>query len=1701
MAKIILNVDLNSAPAKEQLKSLQNAIQSIATTLSNVKADKNLTAQINALTKNYTALANAAQKVTKVNNQNAIAEEKLAQAKEKTRKATADANTAEEKTTQARIKSQQATEKHTQSTEKNTKSVEKNNNSFIKGRLEMTAYLASVQILQSAFTSLNQTLVETEDATIALQRVLPEGSATNQQIIDDLYEMSQIYGQAFEGVQQATQNFAKAGLDYEESLTATKAALIAVNVAELDVTQATEGMIAIMTQFGYTAEDLMDIVDMLNKVGDQYAVSSEKLLTALQRTGSSAANANLSLEETIGLVTSLSEATGRSGENIGTAVNSLIQYSRKASSLDVFASLSEDAAQVVEDFRLGGATILDVWEAVADSINGMTAEQENLLNEWLATDEMQSLTQELHDELGDIFETTQDVYGTANTYRQNYFISLLSNMDTVQEATETALNSQGYSIKENEKYMQTYTAQVTALTAQWQHLVSEEQGFLDFKKDLVEFASSLLQIIENTGGLSQLIKEVATFTAIAFAPKIISNIKNYGSSLKEGISYIKNFVTAEKAKSSAMATSTATAQAAASAMNVYYLAIGAVIAAYSIYKTVQANHKQALIDSAEASEEAAEQTRQEGEELLELKKELEETGEATGELTNKFKEHVKDLDYVSDDVKNLTGDYKDLSKAMREAMVLQSTQQAKDDIVALTAAEKLVQKDTILDSYFRIGAISGFSENIRYITGQLTTLQQIDIQKYIDEYEELNGEEQKLISAIETAGKKAYENDNEPEYVAEYYNALKEALPEMTESDLLFDLISQELENLQYVEDYIEKLENSKYSNMVEIVDKYLNKEENLDIGETPESVEGYINRVLNEIEDGYYKGRGLGTKEEAKENFLEYINVLFPDYQIELEKTGDAQVKLSNITDETTESFEKQSEALNTISKSFSTAKNALSEFNQNGSLSGSTLLEIRNQYKDVVPDIDTYINALSKEGVTADEVEQKIAELTMAQAQSAIQTGELSTENINLIAALLKENGVLNANEVAYALVNEQKTKLTAETIDLNDVTEESFDKALESANAILNQGGAAEYTRQQFLDLVAQEKIFNNQELSVYQKVKALNELAKAALGASASLGYNEFIDNYFLEHKGELTTLTEANEAWIQYVRDNLFELSGGEKYNPITINTEDITNDVTNSSSSSQTDEYLESLKDIVELRQSELSLLEKQQSPISEQIAKQYEIKAALQDELNYLVSIGADQIEINNLRGQMLDIDSAIVGLQEEENERIQEQNEQIEEQKEQRKQEYEDRISYLESELSLMQTQGKSYQEQSAKMREIQEVLHLYANYLRSIGENQEDINHLSSDWLDYMEQIQQLQIDYYQSERSLLESQITLRQNQGASIDEIISMYQKQQDLLHQQAEYLRLIGAEQKEINDLSNEWYDIQQNIQNLKDEALQNAMEAATKPIQEEINLREEAKKKEEEQLDIEEKKKAVLEAQKKLLDTMEQRNVRVYNTATGQWEWQSNAKDIQNAKEELENAQKDYDDALYNEQTNLLQEQVDWAEKIYEKIQDGSATDQEIVSLMKFFSEQWEDSDEDGKKFLHEANIILGKLMGGIYDEATGTWKKEDGTFLFGKTSSVSSAVENQEGKWITIDTTKVPDMLRNLDVGEILKRTEMEKNNLINPMHYIQSFTNGQTYNTNSGNTTTYSVNGVNIPANASKELAEVLTKIFDDMKLYGN
>lgn len=408
---------------------------------------------------------------------------------------------------------------------------------FIKFQLSASIVMNSIQLIRSAFNSLNETLVETEKVVVSIQRVLDE-TVEGGEISDKLYDIAERLGQTFDNVQEIAQNFAKAGLSWQETLDATEAAVLALNVAELTAEESSEGLIAVMQQFNYEASELVNVIDVLNKAADKSAVDTQELLVALQKTGSYASAANLSLEETVGLISALSEATAASGQNIGNALKSLFSYTTRESSLDTFAALSDDMNEVVEQYRLGAASILDVWEQLSVEMQSLDAQQADALSQWT---ESSGLDAELEGELSEIYDSLTGVYDSAGVYRKNYFIALMNNFEEVKEVMGEISDAAGYTAEEQAKYMDTYEAKLNSLQSQWEHLANDEQGWLSIKKGLVDMASGILTAIDAIGGLRTVVAALATVFASLFGAKIIKGIANIGKGFKNILSPLKNF--------------------------------------------------------------------------------------------------------------------------------------------------------------------------------------------------------------------------------------------------------------------------------------------------------------------------------------------------------------------------------------------------------------------------------------------------------------------------------------------------------------------------------------------------------------------------------------------------------------------------------------------------------------------------------------------------------------------------------------------------------------------------------------------------------------------------------------------------------------------------------------------------------------------------------------------------------------------------------------------------------------------------------------------------------------------------------------------------------------------------------------------------------------------------------------------------------
>ena len=257
---------------------------------------------------------------------------------------------------------------------------------------------------------------------------------------------------------------------------------------------------------------------------------------------------------------------------------------------------------------------------------------------------------------------------------------------------------------------------------------------------------------------------------------------------------------------------------------------------------------------------------------------------------------------------------------------------------------------------------------------------------------------------------------------------------------------------------------------------------------------------------------------------------------------------------------------------------------------------------------------------------------------------------------------------------------------------------------------------------------------------------------------------------------------------------------------------------------------------------------------------------------------------------------------------------------------------VALLKAELEFLKAKGASEAEIVAKQKEIQNALHDQAEYMREIGESQTDIYALSTEWWKIQNEITKDTTDELQQHKdrvSLLKSELSLLEAQGASNDEIVAKQRQIQDALKAQENYMRSIGASQTEINALATEWYEIENKI--LKTQ--QELFDQLKRTIDEYYDAAVDDKKKE---LEYEEKILAVQKAQIALQNAQNERNVRYFNAASGQWEWGANAKNVQSAKEALSKAQ----DALVD-----YQEQVAWAEfksaweYIAGKIRSGETT------------------------------------------------------------------------------------------------------------------------------------------------------------------
>ena len=144
---------------------------------------------------------------------------------------------------------------------------------------------------------------EIDTALTELKKVTNETDETYDSFLETMKDTGSVIGATVSDLTTMAAEWAKLGYTIEESAKLAESTAVLLNVSEFaDATSASEALISTMQAFGYGAEESMHVVDVLNEVGNNYAITSDGIAIALQDSASALMEGGNDLEEAVALV-------------------------------------------------------------------------------------------------------------------------------------------------------------------------------------------------------------------------------------------------------------------------------------------------------------------------------------------------------------------------------------------------------------------------------------------------------------------------------------------------------------------------------------------------------------------------------------------------------------------------------------------------------------------------------------------------------------------------------------------------------------------------------------------------------------------------------------------------------------------------------------------------------------------------------------------------------------------------------------------------------------------------------------------------------------------------------------------------------------------------------------------------------------------------------------------------------------------------------------------------------------------------------------------------------------------------------------------------------------------------------------------------------------------------------------------------------
>ena len=267
--------------------------------------------------------------------------------------------------------------------------------------------------------------------------------------------------------------FRKNSFNDEDSAMLAQVANMYINVADeaISASDSASLIISQMKAFGIEAENAMRIIDSINEVSNNYAVSSADVVSALTKTSSAMGVLGNDFNQTIGLVVAGAEILTGQSSKVAKGLRTIGNN---------FADAANEAGSI--EYKVGGAT---------KSLKLFDESGKNLKSTF-------QIFNDLKEDWDNMSNAEQQALGIAYAGKNQFevFAAVMDNFGTATNAAETALNSTGSAAQENAAYAESLAFKVNTLKATFEdfsnRVLNSELvgGFIDAGTALLKFANS-----------------------------------------------------------------------------------------------------------------------------------------------------------------------------------------------------------------------------------------------------------------------------------------------------------------------------------------------------------------------------------------------------------------------------------------------------------------------------------------------------------------------------------------------------------------------------------------------------------------------------------------------------------------------------------------------------------------------------------------------------------------------------------------------------------------------------------------------------------------------------------------------------------------------------------------------------------------------------------------------------------------------------------------------------------------------------------------------------------------------------------------------------------------------------------------------------------------------------------------------------------